>query len=78
MKTINNLNINHLTFRNSTESYNSGKLYNKRLGIRLDETVNNQLRAISDDIGISVVEIIRQIVTRITDSCEDIINENDY
>lgn len=75
MKTIDNLNITSITFRETKDLYGSGKEYKKRIGIKIDNEFNEKLKAISNDIGIPATEIIRQIISTILTVREDMTNE---
>lgn len=78
MKTIENLNITSISFRTKNELYGTGKHYLKRINVPLDESFNERLKLISKEIGIKPTEIIRQGIELIINSCEELINENDY
>lgn len=77
MKTIDNLNITSITFRETKDLYGSGKEYKKRIGIKIENEFNEKLKAISNDIGIHTTEIIRQIISTILTVREDMTNETD-
>lgn len=77
MKTIDNLNITSIAFRETKDLYGSGKEYKKRIGIKIENEFNEKLKAISNDIGIHTTEIIRQIISTILTVREDMTNETD-
>lgn len=77
MKTIDNLNITSITFRETKDLYGSGKEYKKRIGIKINNKLNERLKSVSDDIGIPSTEIIRQIVSVILVARGDMTNETD-
>lgn len=77
MKTIDNLNITEITFRNHKEFYGSGKTQEKRLALLLEDSFNKKLNEISKEIGVKTTEIIRQTILLVVTQCEDTINEND-
>lgn len=78
MKTIDNLNITSITFREYRDLYGSGKEYSKRINIPLENLLNEKLKIVSAEIGINPTEIIRQSISLISEKCKDMINENDY
>ena len=77
MKTIDNLNITEITFREYKESYGSGKEYSRRLNLNMEYSINERLKVISNEIGIKPVEIIRQVISVISDKLYEAANEND-
>jgi hypothetical protein len=78
MKTIDNLNITSITFREYRDLYGSGKEYKKRLNLPVEDSFNEKLKSVANEIGIRPTELIRQSISLIIEKCEDLINENDY
>lgn len=76
MKTIDNLNITSITFRETKDLYGSGKEYKKKINIMIEDELNNRLKIISNDIGIKATEIIRQSVSIILDKYGEVTDED--
>lgn len=76
MKTIDNLNITSITLRETKELYGSGKEYKKRIGIMIEDEINDRLKNISADIGIKSTEIIRQSIATVLEKYGEITDED--
>lgn len=76
MKTIDNLNITSITFREYRDLYGSGKEYKKRIRLALEEDFNDRLKTVSNELNIPATEIIRQIITLVISKCEGLTDED--